>query len=71
MPFSAGNLARQFTIKTIECRSRLPEHPNAFGPVLAELGKPVIPAAREPVHLPRQRIGPANGAVAIADIRAG
>lgn len=57
-------------IKTIECRPYLPEHADAFGSVLAKLGKPVIPAACKPVHLPGERIGPSQGAVAIADIRA-
>lgn len=57
-------------IKTVKCRTHLPEHADAFGAVLAKLGKPVIPAPGEPVHLSRQRIGPGKGTVTIADIRA-
>ncbi len=68
MPATTGKLARQFMIKTVECRPYLPEHPDKFGAVLTKLGKSVIPAAREPVHLPRQRIDPVQGAVTIADI---
>ena len=43
-------------IKTVERCPYLPEQADAFGAVLAELGKPVIPAVREPVHVSRQRI---------------
>jgi len=39
-------------IKTVECRPYLPEQPGAFSPVLAKLGKPVIPASGETAHLP-------------------
>jgi hypothetical protein len=70
MLFNTGKLARQFMIETIECGTHLPEHADAFGSVLAKLGEPVIPAAREPMHLPRQRIGSGKRAVPIADIRA-
>ncbi len=56
MPVTTGKPARQFMIKTVECCPYLPEQADTFGAVLAELGKPVIPAVREPVHLSRQRV---------------
>ena len=56
MPVTTRKLARQFMIKTVERCPYLPEQADAFGAVLAELGKPVIPAVREPVHVSRQRI---------------
>src|SRR5580692_625605 len=70
MPVTTRKPARQFMIKTVECCPYLLEQPDAFGAVLAELGKPVMPAVRESVYLSRQRIGPGQGAVTIAYIRA-
>jgi hypothetical protein len=70
MPCITGKLARQFTIKAVECRAHLPQHAGALGTVLAELLKPVIPAIGELVYLSSQRIGPGKGTIAAADISA-
>lgn len=57
-------------IEMIECLTHLTKHADAFGPVLAKLSQPVMPAPGESVHLRSKRIRPGKSTITIADVRA-
>jgi hypothetical protein len=48
MPFTTDEIARQFTIKLIECRPHLPEHADALVAVLTKLSEASRELAPEP-----------------------